>query len=832
MFTFSFSTAFAASFDKNLATRYFEIAMDDVEKADGITLGGYAVEYATLASQEAEILAAVLDYCEANDKYIEKASSIQAILGTNANKELAISLVAAQYEADKAEALAILAGLDTSAFSTAEMAAADAHGCKTYVEHVEYVIAQAVKAINAHTFDSDSVISNYVTAKGTIDKYFDKYGATPSGDAVAVEEGYDVVVGSETTKVGLGVYKVKGFDDYKTVAVDAQGALKEANIAAKKAEIAAEYASYIVGKNATEKAKAANVKLVLDFLAEAGIGGLQPKNDFGKDVDAAVAAVADFEAVAAKLAAEVDAEGTLVRDAAKVAKLVKEGTINEYWVALGASESYVVAAGYDTIETCLGEINGLYNGIGDAKVEFAKAIRETYVEKLLAKFTKAETYYAAEYAKVEALTAEYLAKVAAVTDLAKFAAIDATYFGDAAIEAGIADTYTAAGKLAEIKTAAQVNDIPTIDSLQKVAADYATLENKYITKDDNKYDTTKLNAMVEKMVGESGARTAKEISALSAEAIALVKTLPTNGEVKAAKDAADDAIKALPTGTVTLAAQAAIDTAKEAVKAYETISGKTYPATALNTAKTKLAYAYNNALVPQVKAVDKTDKAAVKALISEITTFTTAYGTIGAIDTQKGVLEGYLDDIQAADAKAVEKAIAAIPTLANITKADAETVKAARAAYEAYIAEYTDTTDYDYAGAYSKLDGFVADDFAYDELLDAETALGLNYDENAEIIASVEGLKLKASSTKGKGWIKVTWKVTGDTENVEGYQLYKSTKAHSGYKKCITTTKTSFKNTKNIEKGERYYYKVRAFVTVDGVKYYSDWSNKANRVAI
>ena len=55
-----------------------------------------------------------------------------------------------------------------------------------------------------------------------------------------------------------------------------------------------------------------------------------------------------------------------------------------------------------------------------------------------------------------------------------------------------------------------------------------------------------------------------------------------------------------------------------------------------------------------------------------------------------------------------------------------------------------------------------------------------------------------------------------------------------GLGKCqtpaFTTAKKTYKNTK-VTKGTKYYYKVRAYKTVDGVKYYSDWSNKAYRVA-
>ena len=54
---------------------------------------------------------------------------------------------------------------------------------------------------------------------------------------------------------------------------------------------------------------------------------------------------------------------------------------------------------------------------------------------------------------------------------------------------------------------------------------------------------------------------------------------------------------------------------------------------------------------------------------------------------------------------------------------------------------------------------------------------------------------------------------------------------NSGYKKAFTTTKMSYKNTKGLKKGVKYYYKVRAYKVVDGKTYYSDWSNKAYRVA-
>ena len=68
----------------------------------------------------------------------------------------------------------------------------------------------------------------------------------------------------------------------------------------------------------------------------------------------------------------------------------------------------------------------------------------------------------------------------------------------------------------------------------------------------------------------------------------------------------------------------------------------------------------------------------------------------------------------------------------------------------------------------------------------------------------------------------------------DGYEIYKSTKKNSGYKHAFTTKNPEnkwYKNTAGLKKGTMYYYKVRAFVEVDGQKYYSDWSNKAYRKA-
>lgn len=99
-----------------------------------------------------------------------------------------------------------------------------------------------------------------------------------------------------------------------------------------------------------------------------------------------------------------------------------------------------------------------------------------------------------------------------------------------------------------------------------------------------------------------------------------------------------------------------------------------------------------------------------------------------------------------------------------------------------------------------------------------------------KIGTTVKELKITAKSTAKKGSITVTWTVKGSAD-IDGYEVWKSTKHSKGYKKAFTTKKQTYKNTKGLKKGTRYYYKVRAYKMVEGKKITSDWSNKARRIA-
>lgn len=100
-----------------------------------------------------------------------------------------------------------------------------------------------------------------------------------------------------------------------------------------------------------------------------------------------------------------------------------------------------------------------------------------------------------------------------------------------------------------------------------------------------------------------------------------------------------------------------------------------------------------------------------------------------------------------------------------------------------------------------------------------------------EIIA-VKSVQIKASSalqrSGSKRKVKLSWRLS---EKVDGlkYQIYKSQKRNSGYKKCFTTSKQTFTNTSGLKKGKTYYYKVRGYKYLGGKYYYTAWSNVSYR---
>ena len=323
------------------------------------------------------------------------------------------------------------------------------------------------------------------------------------------------------------------------------------------------------------------------------------------------------------------------------------------------------------------------------------------------------------------------------------------------------------------------------------------------------------------------ATTVDAVKAAYADAQAIIDGIKTVDELKAAKDAVEKQIAALPyTSKLTEADKPAVRAAYDAYDAYMNMPGASEVS---NKALLKEKYDKVNELA--AKTID--DKA--KALNKQLKNLTNS----DADKAAKAALKAEADAVKA-EAKALNKEI-----------------KDVNADYDGFLtrvsmSEYDKLTEEDFSAAVAadalvKLTKAAKDGASQEEMkaaMDAykaltdrqryeidETALPLIKVIENKLGAAVKGLKLTTKSSAKKGSITVKWTVKGDKAAVDGYQVYKSTKAQKGYKKAITTKKTSFKNTKNLKKGTRYFYKVRAYKVVDGKTYYSDWSNKANRIA-
>ena len=424
----------------------------------------------------------------------------------------------------------------------------------------------------------------------------------------------------------------------------------------------------------------------------------------------------------------------------------------------------------------------------------------------------------------------------AYTDWAKIAkvAVDALDNAEsyADIDAALAAAAADFGKLLTVKDATTVKDARA--KYTKALTDYSNEQKKIMDPKNDTYTKGQFTAAVaegKKLI--AAANTVADVETAYADAQALVRSVKTDDELKAAKDALIKQINALPyKANLTIADK---DTVKAAYDAYVEYVGLAGAKNTDITNEAILKEAYEKVMGLESKEINEKIDALEKE-INKLNEYSDS--DVAALAAKRAEIQALVDEADdfndaIDDAKDTFRSFivtyADNDTLAGYLESEAKIWDAELRTAEiaAVAAMNSSATAADMKAA---LD-------AYNTLTDRQKyAMDYSYIEMVKIISekvvnSVETLKIKASSTAKKGSITVKWTVKGDKAAADGYQVYKSTKAQKGYKKAITTKKTSFKNTKNLKKGTRYYYKVRAYKVVDGKTYYSDWSNKANRIA-
>ena len=100
--------------------------------------------------------------------------------------------------------------------------------------------------------------------------------------------------------------------------------------------------------------------------------------------------------------------------------------------------------------------------------------------------------------------------------------------------------------------------------------------------------------------------------------------------------------------------------------------------------------------------------------------------------------------------------------------------------------------------------------------------------DNKRIIKGVKNTEIELETTVNKdGNIVIKWKKSKGYR-VDSFEILRAVKKNGKYSKIYTTKSSKASrivNAKNLKDGKRYYYKVRGVRTIDGKKYYTEWSN-------
>jgi len=113
---------------------------------------------------------------------------------------------------------------------------------------------------------------------------------------------------------------------------------------------------------------------------------------------------------------------------------------------------------------------------------------------------------------------------------------------------------------------------------------------------------------------------------------------------------------------------------------------------------------------------------------------------------------------------------------------------------------------------------------------EADEAARIAYLKNFRLVARSR----RTAAPSGKDSVMITWydKYGADLDEFgfDGFEIYRSDDRYDGYgDEPFFVSRTGVYYNTLISKGNKYYYKVRGYIIVDGEKYYTDWSLKAWR---
>ena len=837
--------AYAKAFD-NLADAVVNVAtasdLDDVtgtptDLQNSIAiLKAVGVQGISAASTKAQVKLAIIDYLTntTNGKTYVAPAAAPALI--------------AQLTADKDAAIAAVATVDTSIYSTTVYTADTkkagyawksykyASGTDIDVDKDCYVAKDIAESVKAAVTDGLKTVGDTTGMKTVAEATAAKLNLTTLFDNQIQLNGDNHNTGVEDADE-TWTYTLKNTRILTSAVETADSASDAATIAAGKAAIASYIAAFKKNNaylNATTDEKAAYdaylaaYETAETYLVENGVSG-HPEGTIATPTDQAIivanvkiATTAKEDAEAYK--AETNNDGSAKYDAKKV-----DANLKTELTAIYTSDS---AYTYD--KTAL---------IAGADISYVTVASKTNLKAAMAKKVNATDATNLKYNNVKYYDLEFKAVQAAVE--AYNVAIDAAKTSKDVTDAttefnkAMADIDPASVVLGYFTGAGKLN--ATVDA-EKVKLDaYAgALAAQQGTTDPLVFDITDTGKALDE-TGAAGtliafyidnnARTKDEITALYSAAKAVLDGAKTTSALKSEAAAVVAKIAALPAkAAITVADKAAI---VDAYDAYDNLNAgfKKYVTNkaTLDTAITAVKTAEMNAILtavkalPAVSAVTVADKAAVKAAADMIDAYNETVMYNLADDYENATVETLVAKIKGLELDALKAAVKAIPATKNITAADEATIKAARAAYDEFLANYGDSLE---AGDLTALEAaektIVAAEATVAPLVEAEKWTAT--DVKASLFDSSRKLTIWRTS---KTSIKVT--SVGSVADIKDhgytveYKFYKKAPGAASYKLVKTTSSNKYTYT-NLKKGTNKFQVKVVVKDADGNVVASKWT--------